>query len=137
MVFALLRRVAAARRRQGGTLSMLLGQRQPFTSFVRGPALRAPARSRMPVQERKCSRVSLLDRARAQISTGGDDWLGAPLAVPEVIPPSPLILLTPVGLCCDCVVLFAQDVRENGEQEIGEEVDYWQTHSGDIGTGGG
>jgi hypothetical protein len=29
----------------------------------------------------------------------------------------------------------AQDVRENGEQEVGEEVDYWQTHSGDIGTG--
>jgi hypothetical protein len=30
-----------------------------------------------------------------------------------------------------------QDVRENGEQEIGEEVDYWQSHTGDIGTGGG
>ena len=41
---------------------------------------------------------------------GGDDWLGAPFAVPE-------------------------DVRENGEQEIGEEVNYWNTHSGDIGTG--
>jgi hypothetical protein len=41
---------------------------------------------------------------------GGDDWLGAPFAVPE-------------------------DVRENGEQEVGEEVNYWNTHSGDIGTG--
>ena len=33
-------------------------------------------------------------------------------------------------------MLFAQDVRENGEPEIGEEVDYRQMHSGDIGTGG-
>eukprot|EP00961_Rhodomonas_salina_P015279 205100-Rhodomonas_salina.1 len=43
---------------------------------------------------------------------GGDDWLGAPLAVPE-------------------------DVRDQGEQQIGEEVTYWNTHSGQIGTGGG
>lgn len=49
---------------------------------------------------------------RKQILLGGDDWLGAPLAVPE-------------------------DVRENGEQQIGQEVTYWNTHSGDIGTGGG
>ena len=40
---------------------------------------------------------------------GDDDWLGAPFAVPE-------------------------DVRENGEQKIGDEVNYWNTHSGDIGT---
>jgi len=43
---------------------------------------------------------------------GGDDWLGAPLAVPE-------------------------DVRDRGEQQIGEEVTYWNTHSGQVGTGGG
>jgi hypothetical protein len=40
---------------------------------------------------------------------GGDDWLGAPFAVPE-------------------------DVRENGEQSIGDEVHYWNMHSGDIGS---
>lgn len=43
---------------------------------------------------------------------GGDNWLGAPLAVPE-------------------------DVRDRGEQQIGEEVTYWNTHSGQIGTGSG
>ena len=43
---------------------------------------------------------------------GGDDWLGAPLAVPE-------------------------DVRDRGEQQIGGEVTYWNTHSGQIGTGSG
>eukprot|EP00287_Rhodomonas_sp_CCMP768_P009826 CAMPEP_0196724108 /NCGR_PEP_ID=MMETSP1091-20130531/6108_1 /TAXON_ID=302021 /ORGANISM="Rhodomonas sp., Strain CCMP768" /LENGTH=180 /DNA_ID=CAMNT_0042066205 /DNA_START=9 /DNA_END=551 /DNA_ORIENTATION=+ len=47
-----------------------------------------------------------------QTLLGGDDWLGAPLAVPD-------------------------DVREHGEQQIGEEVTYWNTHSGNIGTGGG
>ena len=30
-----------------------------------------------------------------------------------------------------------QDVRDHGEQEVGQEVDYWQTHTGDIGTGNG
>jgi hypothetical protein len=30
-----------------------------------------------------------------------------------------------------------QDVREHGEQQIGEDADYWQTHTGDIGTGNG
>lgn len=43
---------------------------------------------------------------------GGDDWLGAPLAVPE-------------------------DVRDQGEQQIGRDVTYWNTHSGQIGTGHG
>jgi hypothetical protein len=50
--------------------------------------------------------------ARTQSLLGGDDWLGAPLAVPD-------------------------DVRDNGEQQVGEEVTYWQTHTGDIGTGAG
>ncbi|KAJ1474277.1 hypothetical protein T484DRAFT_1971063 [Baffinella frigidus] len=50
--------------------------------------------------------------ARTQSLLGGGDWLGAPLGVPE-------------------------DVRDNGEQQIGEEVTYWQTHTGDIGTGAG
>ena len=49
---------------------------------------------------------------RTTMLLGGDDWLGAPLAVPE-------------------------DVREHGEQKVGEEVTYWNTHSGQIGTGGG
>ena len=43
---------------------------------------------------------------------GGDDWLGAPFAVPE-------------------------DVRDHGEQQIGRDVTYWNTHSGQIGTGHG
>jgi hypothetical protein len=50
--------------------------------------------------------------ARTQSLLGGDDWLGAPLAVPE-------------------------DVRDNGEQQIGEDVNYWMNHDGDIGTGHG
>ena len=49
---------------------------------------------------------------RTQMLLGGDDWLGAPLAVPE-------------------------DVRDHGEQQVGEEVNYWNTHSGQIGTGSG
>jgi hypothetical protein len=36
----------------------------------------------------------------------------------------------------ECVRCW-QDVRENGEQQVGEEVEYWETHDGDIGTGSG
>jgi len=49
---------------------------------------------------------------RTQMLLGGDDWLGAPFAVPE-------------------------DVREDGEQSIAEDVSFWNTHSGQIGTGSG
>jgi len=66
-------------------------------------------------EARKKARLGLKQEADGQRTTmllGGDDWLGAPLAVPE-------------------------DVRDRGEQHIGEEVTYWNTHSGQIGTGGG
>ena len=43
---------------------------------------------------------------------GGDDWLGAPLAVPE-------------------------DVRDGEEDQVGQEVTYWYTHTGDIGVSTG
>jgi hypothetical protein len=56
--------------------------------------------------------LRLVGAQRTQMLLGGDDWLGAPFAVPE-------------------------DVRENGEQSIGEEVSYWNTHNGQIGTGSG
>jgi hypothetical protein len=58
------------------------------------------ARRQMLLQGAQEKEISLL---------GGDDWLGAPFAVPD-------------------------DVREHGEQKIGDEVNYWNTHSGDIGT---
>ena len=65
-----------------------------------GAEFAANARRQMLLQGTKEKEVSLL---------GGDDWLGAPFAVPD-------------------------DVREHGEQKIGDEVNYWNTHSGDIGT---
>eukprot|EP00960_Hanusia_phi_P053131 761852-Hanusia_phi.AAC.4 len=54
------------------------------------------------------SLVAVKRGGRMQGLLGGDDWLGAPLAVPE-------------------------DVRDGEDQNIGEEVTYWYTHSGDIG----
>eukprot|EP00283_Hemiselmis_rufescens_P005907 CAMPEP_0173427644 /NCGR_PEP_ID=MMETSP1357-20121228/6797_1 /TAXON_ID=77926 /ORGANISM="Hemiselmis rufescens, Strain PCC563" /LENGTH=115 /DNA_ID=CAMNT_0014391527 /DNA_START=38 /DNA_END=385 /DNA_ORIENTATION=- len=45
---------------------------------------------------------------KQQSLLGGDDWLGAPLAVPE-------------------------DTREQGEQQVGQNVDYWLNHDGNIG----
>jgi hypothetical protein len=68
-----------------------------------GGAIFADARRQMLLQKAQEKEISLL---------GGDDWLGAPFAVPD-------------------------DVREHGEQKIGDEVNYWKTHSGDIGTGKG
>jgi hypothetical protein len=65
-----------------------------------GDEFHAIARRQMLLQGAQERQISLL---------GGDDWLGAPFAVPE-------------------------DVREHGEQKIGDEVNYWNTHSGDIGT---
>lgn len=67
----------------------------------------------MKREARRKARLGLkaVDGQRTTMLLGGDDWLGAPLAVPE-------------------------DVRENGEQKVGEDVTYWNTHSGQIGTGG-
>ena len=65
-------------------------------------------------EARTKSRLGLkqVGKQRKTMLLGGDDWLGAPLGVPE-------------------------DVRDHGEQQIGEEVSYWNTHSGQIGTGHG
>ena len=40
-------------------------------------------------------------------------------------------------LLTQSVLAVPEDVRDRGEQHIGEEVTYWNTHSGQIGTGGG
>ena len=58
-----------------------------------------------------CALVAAPRQRGPAVLLGGDDWLGAPLAVPD-------------------------DVRDHGEQKIGEDVTYWNTHSGQIGTGG-
>ena len=55
--------------------------------------------------------LAQVGRQRTTLLLGGDDWLGAPLAVPE-------------------------GVRDHGEQQIGEEAKYWNTHDGQIGMGG-
>jgi hypothetical protein len=74
----------------------------PFKLDVAAAEREARRKARLGLRQVGSQRTTML--------LGGDDWLGAPLAVPE-------------------------DVRENGEQRIGEEVTYWNTHSGQIGTG--
>ena len=72
----------------------------PFKLEDVAAAREARTKARLGLKEAGSQRTTML--------LGGDDWLGAPLAVPD-------------------------DVRDEGEQRIGEDVTYWTTHSGQIG----
>jgi hypothetical protein len=84
----------------------------PFGACAADPFKLDEAQTRGEVRRKTRFGLQQVGGQHTQMLLGGDDWLGAPLAVPE-------------------------DVRDHGEQQVGQEVNYWNTHSGQIGTGSG